>query len=80
MIKRLLKPYKLSHVPLEFLNGDYVYHTFHGVVGKQSKVVKKIMERMIKVDIIQGKLTEYRDVFDYPQKPNRVSLYLYYMN
>lgn len=73
LLKRILKPYKLSHVPIEFLNEKFVYYNFHGTIGKQSKVMKSIMERKIKVNILEGKLIEYKDAFDYPEKPNRVS-------
>lgn len=76
VLKRVLKPYNLTHIPLEWMEEGYTYYCFHGVVGKQSKVMKKITDRKIKLDPVEGKLTEYKDVFDYPEKPNRVRTYL----
>lgn len=74
-LKKILKPYRLSYVPIDFLEEGFIYHTFIGVIGKQSKILKKIMDRKIKLDVVEGKLIEYRDVFDYPDKPNRVNFY-----
>ena len=80
ILKRVLKPYKLSYVPLDFLEGQFYYYNFIGEVGKQSKVIKKVMERKIKLDVLEGKLIEYKEVFDYPSKPNRVSsVYLVFL-
>jgi hypothetical protein len=73
-LKKILKPFRLSCVPTNFLDEGYVYHTFIGVIGKQSKILKKIMDRKIKLDVIGGKIIEYIDVFDYPDKPHRVKI------
>jgi len=56
VITKILAPYKISDFPSEFLSTDWTYYTFHGIIGKQSKVMKRIMERKIRVDIIDGTL------------------------
>lgn len=73
VLKRVLKPHNLTHIPMEWMEEGYTYYCFNGVIGKQSKVMKKVMDRKIKLDPVEGKLSEYKDVFDYPDKPNRVS-------
>ena len=73
ILKKLLNPFQIHKAPLDFLDGNYVYYTFSGLIGKQSKIIKTITERKMKLDVLEGKLIEYKDVFDYPDKPNRVS-------
>lgn len=76
ILNKLLSPSQLEKVPVDFLKGNYVYFSFWGTIGKQSKILKKILERKIEIDVIEGKLIEYRDVFDYPEKPYRVRVIL----
>mmetsp|Transcript_36026 Transcript_36026/g.35634 ORF Transcript_36026/g.35634 Transcript_36026/m.35634 type:complete len:117 (-) Transcript_36026:1063-1413(-) len=71
IVKKILPPEKWDNVPIDFIDSKVVYFSFNGIIGKQSKILKKIQERKIKIDIVDGKMVEYRDVFDYPDKPHR---------
>jgi hypothetical protein len=72
VLKKYLNPIEIKAYPTEFLKGNWTYYYFSGTIGKQSKVMKRIMERKIKLDPVEGTITEYKDLFDYPDKPNRV--------
>lgn len=72
MIK-VLKQFKVTYVPLDFFKEGFTYYKFHGVVGKQSKIMKSIMERVLEIDIKNLHLIEYKSKENYPHKSNRVS-------
>ena len=73
VLKNILKPYKLSYVFLDFLIKDYVFYKFEGTIGKQSKLIKRVMDRKIILDPKEGVIIEYELTQNSPNSPHRVS-------
>ena len=69
---RVLKPFKISYIPLDIYKNDYTFYKLSGIVGKQSKIVKSIMSRKMELDMINWNLIEYKHEDIHTKKPYRI--------
>ena len=71
-LRRVLKPFKISYIPLDIYKTDYTLYKLSGMIGKQSKIVKSIMPRKLELDLINLNLIEYKQEDIVTKKPYRI--------
>ena len=71
-LRRVLKPFKISYIPLDIYKNDYIFYKLSGMVGKQSNIVKSIMSRKMELDMINLNLIEYKYEDIHTKKPYRI--------
>lgn len=71
-LRRVLKPFKISYIPLDIYKTDYTFYKLSGMIGKQSKIVKSIMPRKLELDLINLNLIEYKQEDIDTKKPYRI--------